>query len=376
VGTISVQQVISGVSQDIRQQLSGTAAPGQAILIDYTNRIHKQILRFSRWGFLRSEPQYFITMQGQTDYWIGPKNPATPGLVDTGLNLLDVDRIQKDFVRDMSNTRKLQSLSEQPLGPALTYRSGQSRPGLPKNFVQDHNDVNILHIYPGPDNNNAYQPVPSPPVVQVSPGGALLARTYYVRLTFVDSSTGESVASDTSISRYILPNFLVNVKSPTIPFGANSSGILYNQYNVYIGTVEGGETKQNVTPIAIGTDWTEPTSGLITTGAPPPTNPTVAELEGYIIEFRYYKARTVLTAASQILQIPDDYFDVVVQGVQYLAFKLLGKEKEAQASQSAYREGLTEMVWDKNLFPNTDFIRPDPGSFVNQQILGILPELF
>jgi hypothetical protein len=376
VGAITVQNVIDGVSQDIRQQLSSTTAPGQAILVDYCNRIHKQMLRFSRWGFLKSQPQYFITLKGQTDYWIGPKGQAGPGQVDTGLNLLDVDRIKKDQVLDMSNTRKLQSLGIQPLGPALNYRDGQSRPGEPKVFIQDHNVTNVLHIYPASDNNNAYQPAPQSPITLVVTGGALLSRTYYVRLTFVDDSGGQSVGSDTSVSQYIPANMLFYVKSPTIPFGANASGVLYNQYNVYVGTVEGGETLQNVAPISIGTDWQEPSTGLITTGAALPSSSTIAELEGYIIQFEYYKARTVLTSTSAVLQIPDDYKDIVIQGVQYLAFKLLGKAQEAGASQSAYREGLTEMIWDKNLFPDTDFIRPDPGSYINQQILGILPEFF
>ena len=376
MGALTVQNVIDGVSQDIRQQLSSTTAPGQAILIDYCNRIHKQMLRFSRWAFIKSQPQNFITLKNQTDYWIGPKGQAGPGQVDTGLNLLDVGVIKKDQVLDMSNMRKLQSLSIQPLGPSINYRDGQSRPGQPKVFVQDLNTPNVLHIYPGSDNNNAYTPFPASPITLTVAGGALLARTYYVRLTFVDSSGGESAGSDTSINQYISANMLFYVKSPTIPFGANASGVLYNQYNVYIGTVEGGETLQNVAPIAIGTDWQEPTSGLTLTGRGLPTTSTIAKLEGYVMQFEYFKARTVLNATNSVLQISDDYKDIVIQGVQYLAFKLLGKAQEAAASQSAYREGLTEMVWDKNQFPDTDFIRPDPASFINQQILGILPEFF
>jgi len=88
----TVADIIGKVSQDIRSQLAVTGT-GEAILIDYTNRIHKQILRFSRWDFILSEPQYFMTYQGQTDYWIGTGAPPE-GQVNTGLVLTDVDRIQ------------------------------------------------------------------------------------------------------------------------------------------------------------------------------------------------------------------------------------------------------------------------------------------
>lgn len=139
---------------------------------------------------------------------------------------------------------------------------------------------------------------------------------------------------------------------------------------------EGFETLQNIAPVLVGTNWTEPTTGLTTTGPMPPTQSTIAQMGGYIIGFRYYKTRLSLSSLTDVLQVPEDYDDIIVQGVQYLAWKLLGKAAEAQASQQAYRSGLTEMVWDKNLFPDNDFIRPDGGTHVNQQILGYLPPFF
>lgn len=372
----TVQNVIDAVSQDIRKQLSSTVTPGQSILIDYTNRIHKQMLRFSRWGFILSEPQYFMTVKGQTDYWLGTANGEGAGQVDTGLNLNDVDRMMLNSVRDMSNNGQLEGLNSQPLGPSLNYRSGQSRAGLPKTFWHNHNDPFVLHIYPAPDNSNPYTPYPSSPILMTTIGGALTARTYFVRVTFVDSASGESTASDITSSRHIAANSLMTVASPSIPYAGTASGVTYSSYNVYAGTAEGGETKQNASPIAIGTNWTEPTSGLITSGASVPTSNTLAQLGGYIIQFQYYKARTVLSTVTAVLQVPDDYFDVVVQGVASLAFRLLGKKEEASAAYQAYKAGLTEMVIDKNLFPNPDFVRPDPGSYVNQQTIGILPNQF
>lgn len=381
----SVETIIDKVSQDIRLQLSAAVSTaGQPILIDYVNRTHKQVLRFSRWGFLLAEVQYFMTAFGQTDYWIGPKNALPEYMVDTGLHLYDVDKLKKDEVRDFSNDRSLKPLGAQPLGPNLNSRSGQTRPGQPAVFYQDNNDPNILHIWPGADNQNPYMPSPEPPILQNTlVGGALVQRTYNVRITFVDSIGGESAGSSVSTFVTIPANQLLTVVSPRLLFTQTSSGVVYSSYNVYASmgstlnqNTEGFETLQNATPILLGTNWTEPTSGLITTGNSVPTASTIAQMGGYIIGFRYYKDRLSLTDITQVLQTPEDYDDIIVQGVQFLSWKFLGKKELAEASQQAYRSGLTEMVWDKNLFPDNDFVRPDNATHVNQQILGYLPPFF
>jgi hypothetical protein len=364
-----VQDIINRVSQDIRLQLSANAStPGQPILIDYTDRIQKQMLRFSRWHFILSENQEFMTAQGQTDYWIGPNAECPVGMVNTGLNLPDVDRMRNDSIRDLSNNRKITAQGAQPIGLGLTYRSGQSRQGPPGNFWHDHNDPFILHVYPAADNQNTYSPSPETPFTLSTLGGALLQRTYFVRITFVDTNGGESYASNTTASQFLLAGTLCTVGTPSLLYDFTSTGIQYKYYNVYATSgQEGSETLQNVAPIPLGINWTEPTSGLTTTGVGIPTANTLAPMGGYIIQFRYFKDRVTLTGVEDFLQIPDDYLDVVVHGVCALAWKLLEKPTQASASYDAYKGGLTEMVWDKNLFPSTDFIRPDPGSYVNGQ---------
>jgi len=99
-------------------------------------------------------------------------------------------------------------------------------------------------------------------------------------------------------------------------------------------------------------------------------------MKGYIISFRYYKARKVLANTTDQLQVPDKYQDVVVHGVDALVSRFLGQAEAFQAFTEAYKGGLTEMIWDKNLFPDTDFIRPDVNTYVNQQILGVWPASF
>jgi hypothetical protein len=381
-----VQDILNGVTFDVRSQLSqATSSVQQSILIDYTNRIHKQMLRFSRWNFLLSEPLYFLTEKGQSKYWLGSAGNAPAGQVDTGLNLPDVDKIKKDSVIDISNIRALKWLSQQPYGPNLQDRDNRGRENRPTNYIQNPNDPQTVELYPPPDNENITQPRPQVPITLAVTGGALAARTYFTLVTYVDSKGGETTAPPNGREQFLPADFLMTVKSPAIPYPYASSGVLYNRYNVYAGLSTqntstnqpqqpGSLTLQNVSPIAMGTDFTEPTSGLTTTGQTVPTQNSIEKLGAYIIKFQYYKARKTLMQLSDFLQVPEDYKDVVIMGVTFMALKLLGKNEEAMHTYSMYQAGLREMIWDKNLFPEgVEFVRPDSATFVNQQILGWLP---
>jgi len=334
-----------------------------------------------------------LTDRGQNKYWLGEAQDQPPGTVDTGLHLTDVDKFKKDEVYDITNLRALKWLSSPPIGPNLITPTGIQRPGLPSNFVQNPNNPFVMEIYPAPDNQNTNQPFPQVPVMTNKVvGGALAQRTYIVKVTFTDQLGGESTASSNVIANtqaggqiFIPANQLATIKSPVLPYPGSTSLEMYNGYNVYASvaviqnglvTNEGSETLQNVSPIAIGTDFIEPTTGLTTTGRTTPLVNTLQPLGAYIIRFKYFKARVNLQDPNDFLQVPDDYKDVIINGVNAYAFKLLGKNEEAQSSYQAYRAGLTEMIWDKNLFPEgVNFIRPDVGSYINQQILGFLPPL-
>jgi hypothetical protein len=374
----SVQNIIDGVAQDVRQQLQSTTnSAGQPILIDYTNRVHKQMLRFSNWKFLNSDFLFFPTAQGQSKYWIGPAATCPAGYVDTGLHLNDVARLEQDSVVDVSNDRGLKWLSAPPIGPQLNDRLGMGRPGLPSNFTNDPNNPNVIGIYPPPNNQNLSTPNPEVPFATTTPGGALANRFYYIKVTIVDSAGNESNSTANGREQFIPANNLVQVVTPTLTYPISGTGVLYNQYNVYAATTEGSETLQNVSPIAIGTNWTEPTSGLTTTGASVPTTNNLTPFNAYLIKFRYYKNRLNLANTNDVLQIPDDYKDVVINGVKVYAYHLLGRREDAQAALQAYKSGLTEMIWDKNQFPGgQNFIRPDGGSYVNQQLMNIWPPFF
>ena len=107
---------------------------------------------------------------------------------------------------------------------------------------------------------------PAAPTLGSTAGGTIAATTYYVKTTYV-GPTGETLPSAES-SLAVALNNLLTVTSPATQTGATG-------YNVYVSTATGTETKQNgATPIAIGTGWTEPTSGLVSGSALPASNTT------------------------------------------------------------------------------------------------------
>jgi|SRR5581483_8226037 len=356
----TAQTVLNSVSQDMRQLISASANADATLLLDYVNRIQLDLLRFSPWTFNVSNVKRFITEPLRTDYWLGATGSNLAGTVDTGLNLSDLGRIRKDSVMDRSNYVPLDWVSEAPLTTGLAYQDTQSRPGRPAVWRNDPNSPNVINIYPAPDNNNSYQMVPEDPIVTSQVSGALALRTYYVKATYVDSSGGESTASLNSVQETIPANSVCLVASPTVPIPASSTGVQYTQWRCYIGTVLGSEQLQAT--LNIGSNFTEPNTGLIA-GVTPPGTSTLAALNGYIIEFRYLPARPQVTAAGTVLVVPIDFKDVFVAGVNWLAAMYLRRFDEAKAWNAIYSMGKQSMIRDKNMFPKGDeFIRPDQAS--------------
>jgi hypothetical protein len=84
-----------------------------------------------------------------------------------------------------------------------------------------------------------------------------------VKLTYIISGVESAASVESSLA--VSVNNLLTVTSPSSVTGATG-------YNVYVASYSGGEIKQNTTAIAIGTNWTEPTSGLVTGTAAPPNS--------------------------------------------------------------------------------------------------------
>ena len=361
----TASQVVNSVSTDLLQRI----APEDPVLLDYINRVQLQLLRVSRWKFLQSAPQRFVTRTDRSDYWIGPVGAGPLDVVDTGLNISNLGPIKTDTVYDRTNYRLLKRTNEQILSQTFTFRDGSSRKGPPRQWRVAPDTPCTFNLYPAPDNQNNFQPQPEAPALSSTIGGALTNRVYFVRTTFVDSLGNESSASDEG--RIFVPaNSLLVVQPPQeIPQAA--SGVLYNRFNVYIfnaGTnlnvTTGSETLANQSgPLATSAPYTEPSTGFLTGGVAFPTANKVEVMGGYLIEFRYFQAKPQVTALSTPLLIPSDYFDVLVAGTNYFTAQFLKDEGAQGYWQQEFQSGITSMIRDKNLFPRgPEFMNPDPTS--------------
>lgn len=154
--TTTVNDIMTCASQDVRGVLNPFIGVSQAndlkILTDYTNRIHLDLLRHSRWTFLLSPPTTFTTTataQGQTPqnnlYWIGPAGGAPAGTIDTLLNLPDFDIMKQDEVIDYSNFKRLAKSDAPPVSQEFTV------PAKPRIYVMQPDKPNVLQIWPAPN---------------------------------------------------------------------------------------------------------------------------------------------------------------------------------------------------------------------------------
>jgi hypothetical protein len=108
---------------------------------------------------------------------------------------------------------------------------------------------------------------PATPSLSQSAGGSLAAATDYVKITYVTASGETTPSSEASLA--VSANYLLDVASPSAPSPASATG-----WNIYAASTSGAEVLQNSSPIAIGTNWTEPASGLVTGTASPPSSNT------------------------------------------------------------------------------------------------------
>lgn len=361
----TAQQVVNSVSQDLLQRI----APEDPVLLDYINRVQLQLLRASRWKFLQSAPQRFITKLDRSDYWIGPAGLGPADVVDTGLNITDLGVIKTDTFYDRTNYRLLKRAAEQILSQTFAFRDASSKKGPPRQYRNAPDTPCIVNLYPAPDNQNNFQPVPEAPVLSAVAGGALPGRIYFVRTTFVDSLGNESSPSDEA--RIFVPANSVVVVQPPQEIPTAASGVLYNRYNVYIfnaGTnlqvSTGPETLVNQSgPLSNTAPYQEPNTGFLTAGASFPTANSVEVMGGYLIEFRYFRAKPQVSTLGTTLMIPSDYFDILVAGVNYFTAQFLKDESAQQYWQAEFTNGITGMIRDKNLFPRgPEFMSPDPSA--------------
>ena len=466
--TTTAENIIDAVIQDGQVQTTN-----RGTLLNYVNRVSLRVLRESQWRFLRSQEQRFMTSPDAAQYWLGP-GLTPPGCVSTGLQLSDIYGILPDSVFDLTNSRQLTQDSDSVLiGWNLRYRDASYRAANPRTYKYDPNVYGVLTLYPPPDNNNGYSPVPSSPICNYIQGGSIATtRNYFTYVTLVDSDGGESVPCSQFTNTVVPSGNLLTVDSPTLEVNA-ANLVAYAYYNIYVGTSQNGPFYlQNSTPVAANTLWTEAltgvnvnqappsfinavdadanvytigvlpggniytqlqtytgstfptylkdtsnftwfvsvntsgnlttlelysavapqlvladstgqnwivgvnTSGNLTTTATgalapsivqPPQSSTISPLYGYVISFHYQRQRLLITASTDILQIPDQYSDVVVAGVNYYANLYTSKGDDINIKANMWKrefmEGLAQMRRDLRInFRNTDVIMPDPAT--------------
>lgn len=121
---------------------------------------------------------------------------------------------------------------------------------------------------------------PATPSLSQTAGGSIAATTYFVKITYVDNA-GETLPSGEA-SLAVLVNNLLVVTSPSASGNASA-------YRVYVSTTTNTETLQAT--VAIGTNWTEPTSGLVA-GTNPPGSTTLTSA-GMLTQGAYQDAYKV-----------------------------------------------------------------------------------
>ena len=128
-----------------------------------------------------------------------------------------------------------------------------------------------------------------------TPSGSLAGATYYVRVSF-NNSQGETLTVQTETSFAVSANNVLVAGAPaTVPVGATS-------WNIYVGTTAGQLVKQNTAPIALGSPWTMPATGLIGAGnVSPPTDtvPGTTPIPSNPGSTSFYMKSTWVTASGE-----------------------------------------------------------------------------
>ncbi|MBI2686412.1 MAG: hypothetical protein HYX27_08855 [Acidobacteria bacterium] len=90
--------------------------------------------------------------------------------------------------------------------------------------------------------------------------GSQPARTYYVRVAWVDEKGTESSPSETAA--------ITTQEGTALTVRAIGAPLSAQGWNVYVGLLDDQTQKQNNAPLALGTTWTLPSTGLVEGSAP------------------------------------------------------------------------------------------------------------
>lgn len=187
------------------------------------------------------------------------------------------------------------------------------------NFVKHYTGV-LVPV--GTANADTYTQISAPasPTLSETLAGSLTTDTYYVQVTYVNQYGSETEPSAED-SFTVADNYVLVVSSPATLSGATG-------WNVYVGLTPGSGTLQNTTPYAIGSDWTESTSGLIAGAALPATNSTGWEVfDIFVVD--------PVTTATYTSPVIDSEFDDTLR-VWTTTQAAMGPEQSGQANILTY----------------------------------------
>ena len=123
-------------------------------------------------------------------------------------------------------------------------------------------------------------------------GGSMAAGNYLVKVTYVNAPQGETTPSPESTSQTVAASGTLTVNSP--PASAPASA--YNVYMTAAGGASGTETKQNSSPIPIGTNYVQ--TAAVTAGSALPGSNTTLTLTPVltIIPLQFVYVRNISTS--------------------------------------------------------------------------------
>jgi hypothetical protein len=181
---------------------------------------------------------------------------------------------------------------------------------------------------------NTSQPAPAAPTVSSVAGGALAARTLFFRVALVKDNMIMSVSGETSFSKAV--NTLFKVTSPSsqpgydgwIPLAGGTTGVC--------GCITGATVSGIlVVPIAFGTDYTEPTSGINGVGQSVDQLPTPPSPAG---------SGTLTTPINLLLAVSTAYFFYPLWDITLAMVRFAGGLLSAISTSAAQKQSADGMI--------------------------------
>lgn len=247
-----------------------------------------------------------------------------------------------------------------------TSTSSNARPTV---YLQNSSPVPAGTTYQEPTTGVSQYLLPSSYVTASDPTG-----TYWN----IGINTSGQLTATATTPRPLQTVYLEDSIGGLWNLGINSEGQMYavnvadsfaaNLQNLYLSDASGTVWQVGVTTdgmlevVDVG-----PASSFQVPAPQPPTVSSLTPLFGYVIQFEYMQQRVPVTSSDQYLQIPRQYQDVVVAGVNYYANLYTAKADDegmkAGAWKKEFMDGLAQIRRDLRITSRTvDYLAPDRTS--------------